>query len=142
LTKTPFRADHVGSLLRPENLHQARKEFKEGVITAEQLRYVETKEIKRIVDKQIEVGLELVTDGEFRRTWWHLDFLEHLNGFERYVTKHGDRFNGIKTEKYDVQNTGKISFNTDHSYIKNFKKFKEIVNGRAVAKQTIPTPNQ
>ena len=56
--QAPFRADHVGSLLRPENLHQARKEFKEGTITAEQLREVETKEIKRIVDKQIEVGLE------------------------------------------------------------------------------------
>src|SRR5690625_1252629 len=142
LTKAPFRADHVGSLLRPENLHQARKEFNEGVITAEQLREVETKEIKRIVDKQIEVGLELVTDGEFRRTWWHLDFLEHLNGLEGYVPEHGYSFDGVETEKYDVRNTGKISFNPDHPFIKDFKEFNEIVNGRAVAKQTIPSPNQ
>src|SRR5699024_12123367 len=116
----------------PENLNQARKEFKEGVITAEQLRDVETKEIKRIVDKQIEVGLELVTDGEFRRTWWHLDFLEHLNGFEGYVPEHGYSFDGIETEKYDVQNTGKISFNTDHPFIKNFKEFYVIVDVRSV----------
>src|SRR5699024_12039314 len=66
-TKTaPFKADHVGSLLRPDNLHEARKDYADGKITAEQLREVETKEIKRIVDKQIEVGLDLVTDGEFR----------------------------------------------------------------------------
>src|SRR5690625_1879335 len=136
LTKAPFRADHVGSLLRPENLHQARKECKEGTITAEQLRDVETKEIKRIVDKQIEVGLSLVTDGEFRRTWWHLDFLEHLNGFEGYVPEHGYSFDGVETEKYDVRNTGKISFNPNHPFIKDFKEFNEIVDGRAVAKRS------
>lgn len=143
LTKAPFRADHVGSLLRPDNLHQARKEFKEGIATAAQLREVETKEIKRIIDKQIEVGLELVTDGEFRRTWWHLDFLEHLNGFEGYVPEQGYAFNdGVETEKYEVRNTGKISFNPAHPFIKDFVEFNEIVGGRAVAKQTIPSPNQ
>lgn len=143
LTKAPFKADHVGSLLRPENLHNARKEFKDGQITGEQLREVETQEIKRIVDKQIEVGLELVTDGEFRRTWWHLDFLEHLNGFEGYVPDQGYAFEGgVETERYNVRNTGKISFNPDHPFIKDFVEFKEIVGGRAVAKQTIPSPNQ
>ena len=65
--KPPFRADHVGSLLRPERIHQARYDCKEGTITAAQLHEIETQEIKRIVDKQIEIGLELVTDGEFRR---------------------------------------------------------------------------
>lgn len=142
LTKAPFRADHVGSLLRPDNLHQARKEFKEGTITARQLRQVETQEIKRIVDKQIEVGLELVTDGEFRRTWWHLDFLEHLNGFEGFVPETGYVFEGVETERYNVRNTGKISFDPGHPFIKDFVEFNEIVGGRAVAKQTIPSPNQ
>ncbi|ASN03582.1 5-methyltetrahydropteroyltriglutamate--homocysteine S-methyltransferase [Virgibacillus necropolis] len=142
LTKAPFRADHVGSLLRPDNLHKARKEFKEGTITAEQLREVETKEIKRIVDKQIEIGLELVTDGEFRRTWFHLDFLEHLNGFEGYVPEQGYLFEGVETEKYNVRNTGKISFNLDHPHLKDFVELNEIVDGRAVVKQTIPSPNQ
>src|SRR5699024_1940138 len=108
----PFKADHVGSLLRPDNLHEARRDFKAGNITAEELREVETKEIKRIVDKQIEVGLELVTDGEFRRTWWHLDFLEHLNGFEGFVPDQGYVFDGdVETERYYIRNTGKISFN-------------------------------
>ncbi|WP_062107509.1 5-methyltetrahydropteroyltriglutamate--homocysteine S-methyltransferase [Bacillus niameyensis] len=143
LTKAPFRADHVGSLLRPANLHKARKEFKEGVISAAQLREVETQEIKRIVDKQIEVGLELVSDGEFRRRFWHTDFLEHLNGIEGYVPEVGYIFNGDEeTERYNVRNTGKVSFNSDHPHVKDFIEFNEIVAGRAVAKQTIPSPNQ
>lgn len=140
--QAPFRADHVGSLLRPESLLTARKEYKEGTITREQLKAVETKEIQRIVDKQIEVGLELVTDGEFRRDWWHLDFLEHLNGFEGYVPEKGYIFEGIETEKYEVRNIGKISFNPDHPFIQDFIDFNEIVAGRAIAKQTIPSPNQ
>ncbi|ASK64124.1 5-methyltetrahydropteroyltriglutamate--homocysteine methyltransferase [Virgibacillus phasianinus] len=143
LTKAPFKADQVGSLLRPESIHHARKEFKEGTITAEQLRDTETKEIKRIVDKQIEIGLQAVTDGEFRRRFWHTDFLEHLNGIEGYVPEVGYIFHGNEeTEKYNVRNTGKVSFNPDHPFIKDFIEFNAIVDGRAVAKQTIPSPNQ
>lgn len=142
-TKAPFRADHVGSLLRPERLHEARKNFKTGSISATELREIETEEIKRIVDKQIEAGLELVTDGEFRRSWWHLDFLEHLNGFEGYVPEAGYSFHGgVETERYNVRNSGKISFSKDHPFIQDYKEFHEIVGGRAVAKQTIPSPNQ
>ena len=142
IVKAPFKADHVGSLLRPDNLHKARVDFKDGKISAEALREVETKEIKRIVDKQIEVGLEVVTDGEFRRTWWHFDFLEHLNGIEGYVTEKGYEFEGIETEKYYIRNIGKISFNPDHPFIQDFIELKEIVGDRAVPKQTIPSPNQ
>lgn len=138
----PFKADHVGSLLRPESIHQARKEFKEGVITAEQLRAIETTEIKRIVDKQIEVGLKAVTDGEFRRTFWHTDFMAHMNGFEGYTPEHGYHFKNVETEAYDVRNTGKISFNENHPFIQDFIEFKEIVAGRAIPKLTIPSPNQ
>ena len=103
---------------------------------------METEEIKRVVDKQIEVGLELVTDGEFRRTWWHLDFLEHLNGIEGYVPETGYVFDGIETERYNVRNTGKVSFNPNHPFIQDFVELNEIVGGRAVAKQTIPSPNE
>ncbi|WP_404457644.1 5-methyltetrahydropteroyltriglutamate--homocysteine S-methyltransferase [Oceanobacillus kapialis] len=143
LTKAPFKADQVGSLLRPDSIHKARKEFKDGEITAAQLREVETREIKRIVDKQIEVGLNAVTDGEFRRRFWHTDFLEHLNGIEGYVPDEGYIFNGNEeTERYNVRNTGKVSFNPDHPFIQDFIEFNEIVGGRAVAKQTIPSPNQ
>ena len=146
MTKTnvaPFKADHVGSLLRPENLHQARKDYADGKISAEQLREVETTEIKRIVDKQIEVGLELVTDGEFRRRFWHTDFLENLNGIEGYVPEQGYIFSGDEeTERYNVRNNGEISFNPNHPFIQDFVEFNKIVAGRAVAKQTIPSPNQ
>jgi len=139
----PFRADHVGSFLRPETLHQARKEFKEGKLSAEELYDVETKEIKRIIDKQIEIGLDLVTDGEFRRTWFHLDFMEHLNGFEGYVPEQGYLFKGdVETERYNVRNTGKISFNPNHPHVQEFIEFNKLVDGRAIAKQTIPSPNQ
>ncbi|WP_400246648.1 5-methyltetrahydropteroyltriglutamate--homocysteine S-methyltransferase [Niallia sp. JL1B1071] len=142
IIKAPFRADHVGSLLRPQSIHDARKKFADGVITAEELRAVETEEIKRIVDKQIEVGLQAVTDGEFRRRFWHTDFMEHLNGVEGYVPDHGYKFNGVETEAYDVRVTGKVSFNPDHPHLKDFKEFYEIVGDRAVAKMTIPSPNQ
>lgn len=142
MTKAPFRADHVGSLLRPERIKQARADYQNGNITYDELRTIETEEITRIVDKQIEVGLELVTDGEFRRRFWHTDFLEHLNGVEGYVPEHGYQFKGVETEKYTIRNKGKVSFNPNHPFIADFKEFNEIVNGRAVAKQTIPSPNQ
>lgn len=142
VAKAPFKADHVGSLLRPKSIHQARKEFKEGSITAEQLREIETKEIKHIVDKQIEVGLKAVTDGEFRRTFWHTDFMAHINGFEGYTPETGYRFKNVETEAYDVRTIGKASFNENHPFIKDFIEFKEIVGSRAIPKLTIPSPNQ
>ncbi|MDE0582473.1 5-methyltetrahydropteroyltriglutamate--homocysteine S-methyltransferase [Planococcus sp. A6] len=142
LTTAPFKADHVGSLLRPDSIHEARNQFKEGTITSEQLREIETTEIKRIVDKQIEVGLKAVTDGEFRRTFWHTDFMAHINGFEGYTPEKGYQFKNVETEAYDVRNIGKISFNENHPFISDFIEFKEIVHGRAVPKLTIPSPNQ
>ena len=142
IVQAPFRADHVGSLLRPERIHQARKDFQEGTISYEALRTIETEEINRIVDKQIEVGLKAVTDGEFRRRFWHTDFMEHLNGVEGYIPDSGWAFAGEETESYDVRVIGKISFNSDHPHVKDFIEFKEIVGDRAVPKQTIPSPNQ
>ena len=92
MTKGPFKADHVGSLLRPERIHNARKDFKEGNISKEELFKIETEEIEKVVDKQIEVGLKAVTDGEFRRRFWHTDFLEQLNGVEGYEPEQGYTF--------------------------------------------------
>ena len=82
-TKPPFRADHVGSLLRPQALKEAREQRARGEITPAELKAVEDREIKRVIKKQEEVGLQAVTDGEFRRSWWHLDFLWGLDGAER-----------------------------------------------------------
>lgn len=139
--KAPFRADHVGSLLRPEKLHEARSEFKQGNIPAAELREVENIEIRRIVDKQLESGLQAVSDGEFRRTWFHLDFMEHLNGFEGYVPEQGYAFKGEEAEKYNVRNNGAISFNPDHPFLQDVKDLIDIVDARADGKFAIPSPN-
>jgi methionine synthase II (cobalamin-independent) len=82
-TTPPFRADHVGSLLRPPELTQARGEFKGGRIDAEALRQVEDRAILDVIELQREVGLRTVTDGEFRRTSWHMDFIYSLGGIEQ-----------------------------------------------------------
>lgn len=138
----PFKADHVGSLLRPERIHKARKDKAEGKISAEALYDIETEEITKVVDKQIEAGLKAVTDGEFRRRFWHTDFLEHITGIEGYVPDEGYQFVGEETERYNVRNIGKISFDSNHPHVRDFKLFKSIIGDRAVAKQTIPSPNQ
>ena len=74
-TKAPFRADEVGSLLRPPRIKEARARLEKGEITAEELRKAEDLEIEKVVHKQASIGLKLATDGEFRRSWWHFDFL-------------------------------------------------------------------
>ena len=79
-TKPPFRADHVGSFLRTAAIKDARAKRENGAITAEQLKAVEDAEIRKIIAKQEECGLQLATDGEFRRSWWHFDFLCGLDG--------------------------------------------------------------
>ena len=84
-SKPPFRADHVGSLLRPAALKQAREKRAKGEIGAAELKAVEDREIERVIKRQEEVGLQSITDGEFRRSWWHLDFLWGLDGVEKYV---------------------------------------------------------
>ncbi len=90
--KPPFRADHVGSLLRPAALKKAREQRAKGEIDAAALKAVEDREIERVIKKQEEVGLQGITDGEFRRSWWHLDFLWGLDGVERHVMGRGRRF--------------------------------------------------
>ncbi|PLT34537.1 5-methyltetrahydropteroyltriglutamate--homocysteine S-methyltransferase [Bacillus sp. V5-8f] len=142
LTKAPYRADHVGSLLRPTHLLEARSRFSNGEISADQLREVELAEVRRIVDKQIEIGLTAVTDGEFRRHWWHTDFMENLLGMEGYTPEKGYQFSKMETEKHDVRAIGKVAFNPDHPFIEHAKELVEIVGARAVAKVTIPSPNQ
>src|SRR3954452_4656562 len=78
----PFHADQVGSLLRPTELREARARAKAGALSAEQLRTVENRAIERAVRKQEEIGLQAITDGEFRRDFWHLDFLKQIDGIE------------------------------------------------------------
>ena len=97
-TKAPFRADHVGSLLRPAPLKEARAKREKGEITAEQLKQVEDREIEKIIKKQEDVGLKLATDGEFRRSWWQFDFYKGLDGVELYSTGKGITFAGRRDQ--------------------------------------------
>ncbi|OMP66130.1 5-methyltetrahydropteroyltriglutamate--homocysteine S-methyltransferase [Domibacillus epiphyticus] len=137
--KAPFYADHVGSFLRPARVKEARLQKENGDITAEQLRAIEDEEIIRLVEKQKEVGLKAVTDGEMRRAWWHFDFLAALDGVELYEAEAGIQFKGVQTRAHGIKVTGKIDF-TNHPMIEDYK-FLHSIKGDHVAKFTIPSPN-
>jgi methionine synthase II (cobalamin-independent) len=139
MIKAPFRADHVGSFLRPERLKKARLQKQNGELTAEQLRAIEDEEIIRLVEKQKEVGLQAVTDGELRRAWWHFDFLGGLIGAEFYETENGLKFHGVETRAHGVRVTGKLDFGK-HPFVEDYK-FLHSIAGDHVAKFTIPSPN-
>jgi 5-methyltetrahydropteroyltriglutamate--homocysteine methyltransferase len=137
-TKPPFRADHVGSLLRPAALKDARAKFASGAITRADLTAVEDREIDALIKKQEAVGLQSITDGEFRRSWWHLDFLWGLEGIEKLVLGEGVTFAGMKTRAEGVQVTGKIAAGT-HPMIEHFKYL--AARTSRTAKITIPAPS-
>src|SRR6201746_665687 len=100
-TKAPFRADEVASLLRPPRIKEARAKLEKGEITADDLRKVEDSEIEKVVHRQASLGLKLATDGEFRRSWWHFDFLGMLTGCELYQTERS-QFTGIQHRQESV----------------------------------------
>jgi 5-methyltetrahydropteroyltriglutamate--homocysteine methyltransferase len=136
--KPPFRADHVGSLLRPAAVKEAREKRAKGEIGAADLKAVEDREIERVIKKQEEVGLEAVTDGEFRRSWWHLDFLWGLDGAERHVMDTGIAFAGVTTRNEGVRVTGKLGF-SGHPMIEHFKFVQ--AHTKRTPKITIPAPS-
>jgi len=111
-TKPPYRADHVGSLLRPAALKKAREQRAKGEMTPAQLKEIEDREIERVIGKQEEVGLQSITDGEFRRSWWHLDFLWGLDGIEKHVMDTGIAFAAVTTRNEGLKVTGKIGFSS------------------------------
>jgi 5-methyltetrahydropteroyltriglutamate--homocysteine methyltransferase len=137
-TKAPFRADHVGSLLRPAPLKQARAKHEKGEINAKQLAEIEDREIEKVVKKQEEVGLKLATDGELRRSWWQFDFYKGLDGVELYSTGKGIRFAGVETKAESVRVVGKVDFST-HPHLAHFRFLKE--HTRVTPKMTIPAPS-
>jgi 5-methyltetrahydropteroyltriglutamate--homocysteine methyltransferase len=137
-SNAPFRADHVGSLLRPAALKEARAKREKGAITAAQLKEVEDREIEKVIKKQEEVGLKLATDGEFRRSWWQFDFYKGLDGVELYQTAHGIAFAGVATKAESVRVTGKVDF-SGHPHIEHFRFVKD--HAKARPKMTIPAPS-
>src|SRR5262249_15190513 len=136
--KPPFRADHVGSLLRPAALKEAREKRAKGEITAAQLAEIEDREIEGIIRKQEEVGLRSITDGEFRRSWWHLDFLWGLDGVERYVMDKGIALAGVQPRAEAARVTGKLGFSS-HPMIGHFKFL--AAHPSRTPKITIPAPS-
>src|SRR5712671_1192490 len=137
-TKPPFRADHVGSILRSAAIKDARAKRESGAITPAQLKEIEDREIEKIVRKQQEIGLKLATDGEYRRSWWHFDFLEKLDGVEGFSPEHGIQFHGVETKPKAVRVVGKIRF-SGHPMLEHFKFLQ--AHARVQPKMTIPSPS-
>jgi 5-methyltetrahydropteroyltriglutamate--homocysteine methyltransferase len=136
-TKPPFRADHVGSFLRPAALKEARAKREKGAITAAELKTVEDREIEKIINKQEETGLQLATDGEFRRSWWHFDFLGMLDGVELFESDQGIQFRGVQTKAQSLRIVGKVGF-SNHPMLEHFKFLK--AHSKVMPKMTIPAP--
>nr|WP_106779899.1 5-methyltetrahydropteroyltriglutamate--homocysteine S-methyltransferase [Lysinibacillus timonensis] len=136
--ETPFRYDHVGSFLRPQTLKEARAKFQNNEITYAELKKVEDEAIIHIIEKQKEIGVP-ISDGEFRRGWWHFDFLGGLDGMEYFETLKGVDFHNVQTRTGGVRVTGKIDF-SNHPFLEQFKFLKEHA-GDATVKFTIPSPN-
>ena len=136
--KPPFRADHVGSFLRPESVKKARKQLQDNEISPENLRMVEDEAIRQLVEKQKQCGLKAVTDGEFRRSWWHLDFFAGLQGIQKTTTNKGFIFHGVHTKAESVELAGPVGF-SNHPMLRDFAFLKSCA-GEHTAKMTIPSP--
>jgi 5-methyltetrahydropteroyltriglutamate--homocysteine methyltransferase len=137
-SKPPFRADQVGSLLRNPTLKEARAKRQRGEITADQLRVVEDRQIEEIIRRQEEVGLKAVTDGEYRRSWWHFDFFKGLDGVESFTPSQGIQFHGGQTRAEAVRIAGRVGF-SGHPMLDHFRFLQ--AHTRAVPKMTIPSPS-
>ena len=138
-SKPPFRADHVGSLLRTAPLKKARASRETGEISADDLKAVENREIAAVIKKQEDVGLRAVTDGEFRRAFWNYDFLGKLDGVEAYLGERKIKFEGVNPKPMMLRVTGKLGTFSGHPMLDHFKFVK--AHTHAVPKMTIPSPS-
>lgn len=142
LLQTPFRYDYVGSFLRPERLKKARADFESGMINPSQLKEVEDECILDLVSKIKDLGYHVITDGEFRRSTWHLDFMWGFNGIEHKKTLSGNTtFDGEAAMIDDTYMISKISVK-EHPFVEHFKFIKALEDENTIAKQTIPSPGQ
>ncbi len=139
--KTPFRYDYVGSFLRPQALKDAKAAYQAGKISQEELDKVINEEITKLVAKQKELGFHVITDGEFRRTFWHLDFMWGLEGVAHEATGNGVQFNDELAVLDDTYLVGKIKAKA-HPFVEYFKFLKQFEDENTVAKYTIPAPAQ
>jgi 5-methyltetrahydropteroyltriglutamate--homocysteine methyltransferase len=138
-TKPPFRADHVGSLLRSAALKQARGEREAGAITADQLKTIEDREITALIGKQEAVGLKSITDGEYRRASWQTDFLIGLDGVESYQGERKMLFKGPQPRPILLRLKSKLGGFSGHPMIEHFRFLR--AHTKATPKMTIPSPS-
>jgi 5-methyltetrahydropteroyltriglutamate--homocysteine methyltransferase len=138
-TKPPFRADHVGSLLRPAALKDARAKREKGEIGDAELKAVEDREIEKVIRRQEDIGLKSITDGEFRRAFWNYDFLGKLDGVEAYLGERKIAFQGVQPKPMMLRVIGKLGGYTPHPMIEHFKFVQ--AHTKATPKMTIPSPS-
>ncbi len=137
----PFRADVVGSFLRPQAIHEARRAFAQGTLSREQLTAIEDREIADLIEKEKANGLRAVTDGEFRRAFWHLDFLAALGGIEHIKAEAWSvKFEGVQPKAETVKIVDQVSFPENHPFLEAFDRVKSLA-GDTLVKFTIPSPS-
>ena len=139
--KTPFRYDFVGSFLRPQILKDSKEKLKNGEIQKDEYDKIVNEEITKLVAKQKELGFHAITDGEFRRTFWHLDFMWGFEGVEHEDTGNGVKFDAELAKLDDTYLVGKIKAKA-HPFVEYFKFLKQFEDENTVAKYTIPAPAQ
>ena len=139
--KTPFRYDFVGSFLRPQALKDAKTKYQNNDITKDEYDKIVNEEITKLVAKQKELGFHAITDGEFRRTFWHLDFMWGFEGVEHKATGGGVPFNDELAVLDDTYLIGKFKAKA-HPFVEYFKFLKQFEDENTVAKYTIPAPAQ
>ena len=143
MSKELVHYDIVGSFLRPVELKKARADFSENKISKEELKRVEDEEIKKLVTKEEKAGLRIVTDGEFRRSYWHLDTFWGFDGVEHVQAEHGYQFHGLETRKDAVKVVGKIRYKPGHPDVQAFEYLKSLTDGKnVIPRQSIPSPAQ
>ena len=141
--KTPFRYDFVGSFLRPQALKDAKAAYQNGTLAKEAYDKVVEEEITKLVAKQKELGFHAITDGEFRRTFWHLDFMWGFEGVAHEDTGNGVQFAGELAKLDDTYLVGKVKAKAKgHPFVEYFKFLKQLEDENTVAKYTIPAPAQ
>ena len=139
--RPPFRADIVGSFLRPAPLAEARRSHAEGALSDAGLREVEDAAIATLVQQQHDNGLQVATDGEFRRSWWHFDFFGLLDGVDIVELDHGIQFQGVQTKPRGIEISGPIGFPADHPFLDHFRALaQDAAATGATPKFTIPAP--
>ena len=139
VVQPPFRADHVGSLLRPAAVRDARIAREKAMLSAEALKEIEDRAIERVILRQEAIGLKAVTDGEFRRAMWHFDFLERLDGVESFTAPQGIQFQGgVQTKPKGLRVVGKLGF-SGHPMVEHFAFVH--AHAKAMSKMTIPSPS-